>query len=123
MKIANLTPHEITIFKTNGEKIIVPTSGFVLRVKENLNITGTLNGIKVGYKGFDGFSEDDIERLNKYLEENDIVIVSALVAKHIKMNYLRELNNIARLYFIGNTIRDDSGKVVGADVLCPVTLI
>ena len=113
MKIANLTPHPITLIKCDGSTVNVEPFGFVLRVSEKSETLGEVYGIRLIKKTFSDIPENDIDKLKEIASANDIVIVSAFCCK-----YLRERNIVINnVFFISNTIRDANGRVVGADAI------
>ena len=90
--------------------IIIERTAKRLRV----TIVAARPGIIIGKKG------SDIEKLKNMLEENDIIVVSLKAAELCK--YLYDSNvlsreDIVKVYFVGNSVRDENGRIIGADAL------
>lgn len=102
MKIVNLTPHEIVLYK-EGKKIIFEPSGLICRVDIEQKKEKEIEGIEV-YKN----------ELNKVIDfpnkEGELYIVSSIVgqelAKEGKKNYI--VPNTTK-----NEIRDSENKIIG----------
>ena len=114
-KIKNLTPHKIVLIDENRNKIEIPSDG-VVRVSEVSEKIGNLNGIKIVKKKFTGISKDVIKKVKEDLEEG-YILVSLLTAKALKESKAFSDEEFKRILFIANTIRDNEGKVIGADAL------
>jgi len=122
MRIGNCTPHKLTLIKTNNEIIEVEPSGFVLRVPEKIEKIGIVEGINIVKKTFDmnKITFSDIEKLKNMLDENDIIVVSLKAAELCKYLYDSKVlskEDIVKVYFVGNSVRDENGRIIGADAL------
>ena len=118
-KVVNLTAHDINIILQNG-KVVEIENDWTFRVKEEVKTMGFVGGIRVIKKKFTGITYKDLEKLKEIINKNDVDIVSAISGKFVKELYedghlSREEAN--KVYIIGNTLRDDKGRVVGADAL------
>ena len=119
VRIANLTPHTLDI-KTKYGIIKIKPSGFVLRVSEEIVDLGEKNGIKIIQKRFRNIPYEDIEELKKYLRDYDMIVVSALCRDSLIELYnkgILDLDEVCKLYTIGEVKRDESGKVLYAESL------
>ena len=115
IKIINLTPHPIKLFKTDGSVVEVPSSG-VVRVIDTATQIGTLDGIKLIKKSFSKVSDDDIKKIKDFLKDKDtIVIVSLQTAMSLKDDSRLSNEEKERIFIISNTVRDNNGRIVGAD--------
>jgi len=127
--LVNLTPHDVVLVGEGDKKVVIKKSGFILRVKETLEVKEKLvisnedNEeviIKLGKKELSDFNDEDLEKLKEILsDKNKFVIVSLLVAKKLKdLVTEKKLNiDLNRVLFIVNTIRDSNGVIIGADTL------
>jgi hypothetical protein len=98
MKIFNLTPHELNIYKADGDVLIVPRTGRVARVHEVREPIGMIDGIAIetSYPG-------KIEGLPPPAPET-IYIVSAMVARE---------TDRPDVYSPGQLLRDERGQPMG----------
>ena len=102
MKIVNLTPHQITIFK-DGEKIDIPASGTVLRTKQDI----------VKHEPIDGIA---VNKVSNYVdwaelppqEEGTVYVVSAIVAQACWHR-----DDILAPDTGAGAVRDEAGLIVG----------
>ncbi|HDO19364.1 MAG TPA: hypothetical protein ENG74_01420 [Thermoplasmatales archaeon] len=78
VKLVNLTPHEVTVIKEDGEEVSIPPSGEVARVYPRQEIIGEINDIPVVQTVF-----EDIEGLPDP-EECTVYIVSTLVLQALQ---------------------------------------
>lgn len=100
--IKNLTPHDITIFNSSNEPTVYPKSGHIARVAVSRTKLKEVNGIDV----FDT-TYGDIELGDDFINNpNVIYIVSAIVKSHPDCP--------ANFYGLGDQVRDDAGKPIGA---------
>lgn len=106
MRIANLTPHSLTLVGDNGT-LTVPPSGSIARLTvtrtafDSIVVDGVLLPVNLPIMG-------DIVGLPGY-QADVILVVSALVAGAA---------NRADVMSPGNLLRDAQGNVVGAEGLC-----
>jgi len=116
-KIVNLTPHEIDFMLEDGTEIKIPPSGRVARLEEETKVIGEIDGIPVVQKQLkilQGLPEP---------QPDTIYIVSLVVAQKVKeMNQYHtakhEFSKIRDdIYIIGESIRDEAGRIVGAKSL------
>jgi len=102
-RIVNLTPHPINI--VGGETI--PASGIVARCEETTAPAGMLNGIPLVVKRFGAVVglPDAVEGV--------VYIVSSLVRTALG-------NSRPDVLTVGETVRDDKGRIVGCTSLCVI---
>lgn len=105
IKIINLTPHELKIKLENGEMLTIPASGSVARVAETREDLGVLagTGVKVTRAKY-----GQVENL-PLPKKGTVFIVSALV--------LQAVPGRLDVFAPGPALRDETGKIVGADGL------
>lgn len=104
-KIINLTPHVITIY--GGEKrLVLKPYGIVPRVEKFIEREVIVDGIQVNHV-FYGKPEGLPEP-----KANTIYIVSAITAKAAPGR--------KDLYIVDDTIRDESGRIIGCRALAQV---
>ena len=111
MRFINITGEEIVYFKTDGTKEIFPSIG-ELEAERVLYSKEEKDGFVIcnyGYKG-DEISEEVQQTLKKYCTEEDYYFVVSEIAyqKALSMNLANK-----KLVTIGETVKDDSGKVIG----------
>lgn len=100
--IKNLTPHDITVFNANNEPTVYPRSGHIARVAVNRTKVNELNGIDVFSTTY-----GDINVADDFVNDAETVyIVSAMVKSHP--------NCPANFYGLGDQVRDEVGKPIGA---------
>ena len=107
MKLINLTPHPLNIRVSDTEERCIPVGGDAPRlsvvreklgiIAEDIPIVRTTMGKPVGLPP---------------VKPGVILIVSALVAEH------PSVADRADLAYPGAAIRDEDGKIIGADGLC-----
>ncbi len=114
-KIVNLTPHDITIVSGEGKNTILKSMGIV-RVNESSEVIGEIEGIKVIKKTLSNVQKEAVEKIRNILKDPEAaVIVSSLTARALKEELSKE--ELKRTLIIGNTVRDASGRVIGANAL------
>ena len=98
MKIFNLTPHELSIYKADGDVLVVPRTGRVARVHEVREPIGMIDGITIetAYPG-------KIEGLPPPAPDT-IYIVSAMVS---------QATDRPDVYSPGQLLRDERGQPMG----------
>ena len=111
MRFINITGEEIVYFKTDGTKETIPPIG-ELKAEKALYSKEEKDGFVIcnyGYKG-DEISEEVQQALKKYCTEEDYYFVVSEIAyqKALSMNLANK-----KLVTIGETVKDDSGKVIG----------
>lgn len=111
MRFINITGKEIVYFKTDGTKEIIPPIG-ELEAERVLYSKEEKDGFVIcnyGYKG-DEISEEVQQAFMKFCtEENCYFIVSEIAYQKILSMDLMPKNIVT----IGETVKDDSGKVIG----------
>lgn len=103
LNIVNLTPHELNLRAANGIMVNVLRSGTVARVSEQRDALPTVAGLSVtrpAYGAVEGLPEP---------QPDTIYVVSALV--------LARCAGRNDVFAPGAAIRDDNGKIIGADGL------
>ena len=111
MRFINVTGEEIVYFKTDGAKEIIPPVG-ELKAEKVLYSKEEKNGFTIcnyGYKG-DEISEEVQQALKKYCTEEDYYFVLSEIAYQKTLSMDLMAKNIVT---IGETVKDDSGKVIG----------
>jgi len=108
VKIVNLTPHPINLSLQNNKRAEIPPSGIVARVEEK---TETIGKIQVG-DGNIPVIRKTLGRVENLPEprEDTIYIVSLIVAQALS-------GSRSDVYIIGESIRDEQGRVIGAKSL------
>ncbi len=105
VEIVNLTPHEITLVREDGEVMKIPPSGQVARVKVEQEVVNEINGISIVRTKF-----GDIEGLPEP-QDGKIFIVSSLVAQAAAK--LGRTDVVAPDTSPQGVIRDENGRIVG----------
>ena len=111
MRFINITGEEIVYFKTDGTKEIFPPIG-ELKAERALYSKEEKDGFVIcnyGYKG-DEISEEVQQALKKYCTEEDYYFVVSEIAYQKMLSMDLMAKNIVT---IGETVKDDSGKVIG----------
>ena len=117
IKIVNLTPHDIKVIKKDGSILEFKSEGSI-RVIEEVEVLGEIAGIKVIKKRYSKVSDNEIEKLKEILkDENTIVIVSLLAGRYLRTDERLTEEEKKKIYFLSNTVRDEQGKVIGADAI------
>lgn len=104
--IINLTPHAILLRKVDGSVMELPRSERPARVQTRDMIMGDVDGLAVHKMSF----EDEIQDLPD--PEPDVVYVTSLLVAQ----RARQLGR-ADVFAPGPALRDDEGRVIGADGL------
>jgi hypothetical protein len=103
MKIINLTPHPIVLYK-NGQAIeTIPSSGFV-RANQKNELIGNLNGWPLSKIEF-GECEDMPEPQPG----------TAYVVSQITANALKAQGRTDDVYIVDGAVRDESGRIIGCE--------
>ena len=111
MKFINVTGEEIVYFKTDGTKETIPPIG-ELKAEKALYSKEEKDGFIIcnyGYKGED-ISEEVQQALRKFCTEEDYYFVVSEIAYQKILSMELMPKNIVT---IGETVKDDSGKVIG----------
>lgn len=99
--IINLTPHELTLCKTDGSVIErIPSSG-VIRVHETSRVVDSINGIDIIEKVF-----GDLEGLPEP-QDGVVYYVSAIAAQAAKTLGRKDI------LLGGDSVRNDKGQIIG----------
>ena len=111
MRFINVTGEEIVYFKTDGTKETIPPIG-ELKAEKALYSKEEKDGFVIcnyGYKG-DEISEEVQQAFMKFCTEEDCYFVVSEIAyqKTLSMNLANK-----KIVTIGETVKDDSGKVIG----------
>ena len=104
-RLINLTPHDITIFLPNGEKITIPKSKEVARLVTEFVNVGNINGVPVVKTEF-----KEIIGLPKP-HPGVIYIVSTLVAQAAAKLGRRDV--IAPDTSPQGAVKDENGRIIG----------
>ena len=111
MKFINLTGEEIVYFKTDGAKEIFPSIG-ELKAKKVLYSKKEKDGFTIcdyTYKGEEVSEEVQQTIMQFCTEENCYFVVSEIAYQKMLSMDLMPKNIVT----IGETVKDDSGKVIG----------
>jgi len=100
VEIVNLTPHPVVIQKVTGEKIEIPPSGIVARVKEERIKVGEINGIPIYAMKY-----GEVENLPEP-RKGVVYIVSSVV-----LPYTKGRTDVFAPD-TGRAIRDEKGNIV-----------
>jgi len=105
LKIVNLTPHPLRFVLPDGSEMEIPPSGTVARLEERIEPAGQVAGIPVIRK--------TLGRLVNLPEPepNTIYVASLPVAQAASADGRTDV------YAIGESLRDEQGRVVGAKSL------
>lgn len=98
-ELINLTPHEVTLFLPDGEKLEIPPSGQVLRVGAKLQEIGRISGLPIERKTL-GTVEGEIPPEIP----GTWYITSSIAAQAIGREDM----------LIPSPVRDPSGRIIGA---------
>jgi len=103
-KLVNLTPHEIRVVGEDGEeRLVIPPSGKVARVRTEQTTVGQVNNIPVVRTMY-----GDVEGLPEP-SENTLYIVSTLVAQAVP--YRDDV--VAPDTSPNGVVRDEEGRIIG----------
>ena len=122
--LLNLTPHDITVFKENGEKVVIPSSG-TLRLAEEVLGTEEVEGVECVRKRFtgvditvDGITADGVR----------VIVVSGIsgmmfaLSSEFRNELFRKLGGevsiIAPDTGPQSVIKDEKGRIVGVRRFC-----
>jgi len=122
MNIINMTPHQVTLVGAKGKKVVLESEG-VVRVREETREIGTIEvegeEITLIRKELSDIDDSDLKKVKEILQRGDAVLVSLLTAKALKKHLSEEEQK--RVLIIGRTLRDESGRIIGADALSPIS--
>ena len=111
MRFINVTGKEIVYFKTDGTKEIIPPIG-ELKAKKVLYSKEENNGFTICNYMYEGeeVPEEVRQAFMKFCTEEDCYFVVSEISyqKALSMNLANK-----KLVTIGETVKDDSGKVIG----------
>lgn len=111
MRFINVTGEEIVYFKTDGSKEIIPPIG-ELKAEKVLYSKEEKNGFTICNYMYEGeeVPEEVRQAFMKFCTEEDCYFVVSEIAyqKALSMNLANK-----KLVTIGETVKDDSGKVIG----------
>ena len=99
MKMVNLCPHDLTIYRANGEIVTLPKSGRVARIVAKTLPNDMIDGIIV-----ERVYRDEIAGLPDP-QEGVVYIASAVIAADVRR---------PDVLSPGRLVRDDDGAVIGA---------
>ena len=123
--LLNLTPHDITVFKENGEKVVIPSSG-TLRLAEEVLGTEEVEGVECVRKRFTGV---DIELREGITADGvRVIVVSGIsgmmfaLSSEFRSELFRkiggEVSIIAPDTGPQSVIKDEKGRIVGVRRFC-----
>ena len=109
MKFVNLTPHEVVIFDSTGQNIIlkIPPSGQIARVSTTSTIVGLVDEIpirKTIYGDIVGLPEP---------RSDTIYIVSTVVLIALKEKGIHRNDVVSPDTNPDSAVRDDTGRIIG----------
>ena len=105
VEFVNLTPHEITLVREDGEVVKIPPSGQVARVKveqEEIKKVAGIPVVRTKFGGVEGLPEP---------ENGKIFIVSSIVAQAAAK--LGRTDVVAPDTSPQGVIRDENGRIIG----------
>lgn len=101
MKIVNLTPHEIVVYRESEIHLRIQSSGFV-RASQVEKEAGQVNGIPLKRVAFGKVQE------MPQPEKDTVFVVSQITA-----NALKEQGRTEDILITNDAVRDDAGKIIG----------
>lgn len=111
MRFINVTGEEIVYFKTDGTKEIIPPIG-ELKAEKVLYSKEENNGFTICNYMYEGekVPEEVRQAFMKFCTEEDCYFIVSEIAyqKTLSMNLANK-----KIVTIGETVKDDSGKVIG----------
>jgi len=126
-KIINLTLHPINL-EIEGKLVEIENEPFALRITESIEELGDIitdkGKVKRIRKKLTEIPDEQIKELKKKIwngsNEINIIIVSYLAGLKLKEDSRLSLAEKSAIYVIGETIRDEKGRVVGAKNLVSI---
>lgn len=111
MRFINVTGEEIVYFKTDGTKEIIPPIG-ELKAEKVLYSKEEKNGFTICNYMYEGeeVSEEVQQAFMKFCTEEDCYFVVSEIAYQKTLSMGKAIKKIVT---IGETVKDDSGKVIG----------
>ena len=103
VELVNLTPHQITLIRPDGSKIVLPKSNDPARVRMTTEVVGEVQGIPLKRTVYGEVMSLPAPR------DGVVYVVSTLVLKRIDMRQ----DLVAPM----DVFRDDDGKPLGAQSL------
>lgn len=114
-KIINKTPHIVNLITKDKKIVSIPPTGEPIRIGEKIQEIGEIDGLPVVKKTLTEIPPEQIAEIRRYIREGKIVLVSLPVATKLKEVLTKE--ELSRVAVIGRSVRDEHGRVVGADAL------
>ena len=126
-KIINLTLHPINL-EIEGKLVEIENEPFALRITESIEELGDIitdkGKVKRIRKKLTEIPDEQIKELKKKIwngsNEINIIIVSYLAGLKLKEDSRLSLAEKSAIYVIGETIRDEKGRVIGAKNLVSI---
>jgi len=126
-KIINLTLHPINL-EVEGKLVEIENEPFALRITESIEELGDIitdkGKVKRIRKKLTEIPDEQIKELKKKIwngsNEINIIIVSYLAGLKLKEDSRLSLAEKSAIYVIGETIRDEKGRVIGAKNLVSI---
>jgi len=107
MTIVNCTPHAIHLRKVDGSAVVIPASGMIARAPTRDAVIDVVDGFPVHAMEITGDRLDGLPD-----PADDTIYVTSLLAAQVAVKLGR-----TDVYATGPAIRDEQGRVVGADGL------
>jgi len=118
-QIINMTPHDVTIIDVEGNEFTIPRSGIIVRVSEKVTETGTIdiNGhkVKLGKKELGDIDQETLNKVKEEIKKGNKVLVSLAFAQKLR-DYLTK-DELENVLYIVRTVRDEQGRIRGADLI------
>jgi len=111
IEIVNLTPHEITIYMSNGQVLRIPPSGVIARVSVSAKIIGEVNNIPIR-----AIEYGEVQNLPEP-KPGVVYIVSIIVLMALKSKGIVRNDVFAPDTSPDSAVRDEKGNVVGVKYL------
>lgn len=114
-QIVNLTPHELVLF-VGGNTIKFPSEG-VIRVSEVTEVVQN-EPMRVVRKKLSNVDDAGLELVKEHIKKGKYVVVSMLTAKALKEQLTKDEQK--HILIVGETVRDERGRIIGAKSLAVV---
>jgi len=102
MNIVNLTKWEVNLILPNGKNILVPPSGEQLKVKQDLQVIGEVDGIPVNQTTYSSDGESGLPPKR----ENTVYLVSVVALQSLP-------SSRDDFFTVDKAVKDESGNIVG----------
>ena len=104
MKIINLTPHEVVLYKTDGSILKLPKAETPLRLEQTTSQLKIIDGVSFTITKY-GLNNQTLPKV----EEGTIYIVSKI--------FLKAFPSRLDFYMVNETVKDENGHIIGCKSL------